>query len=122
MAQVLPALGVPLLVEPEYGARAPDQDRPLDQVRLLHHQVDGFLLRPGQGACLEDGAAGAHEVEEVVRVDVALEKRPIRRITIDIPLFDIDLQLLQKTSGVSAGGSSRLPVQNRFGHPGIIED
>jgi hypothetical protein len=47
---------------------------------------------------------------------VPFEKRTVRRVAIDIPFFDIDLLLLQKTSGVATGRSGGLPVEDRLGH------
>jgi hypothetical protein len=49
-----------------------------------------------------------------------LEERAFRGRPVDIALFDIDFLLLQKTSGVSAGGSSGFPVKHRFGHEPIL--
>jgi hypothetical protein len=113
-------LVVRLLVEPERHLRAADEDRALNQVRLLHHHVDRFLLRSWQRALLEYRAARADEVEKAVPVDVLLEERAIRRVPVDVALFDVDLLLLQKTSGVTAGGSRRLPVERRFRHGNIL--
>jgi hypothetical protein len=49
-----------------------------------------------------------------------LEKRAVRRIAVDVALFDLDLLLRQKTPGVAAGGSRRLEVEDRLGHGGIV--
>jgi alanyl-tRNA synthetase len=38
------------------------------------------------------------------------------RVAIDIPFLDVESNLRQKTSGVTAGGSGRLPVENGFRH------
>jgi 7-carboxy-7-deazaguanine synthase len=51
---------------------------------------------------------------------VLLEKRPIRRILVDVPFFELDRLLLQKTSGVAAGRSRGLQIKNRFGHRVIV--
>jgi 7-cyano-7-deazaguanine synthase len=107
---------VSVLVKAKDNLLAPDQNRSPDQVRLLHHEVDGFLLRPGERPGLEHGAAGAYEVEKVVRLDVVLEELARGRLAIDVALLDLDPLLLQKTSGVAAGGSGRLPVEGRLGH------
>jgi hypothetical protein len=56
----------------------------------------------------------------VLFVDVPFEKRTIRRILVDVALLDVDLLLLQKTSGVTAGRSSRFPVKRWFRHRGIL--
>jgi hypothetical protein len=47
---------------------------------------------------------------------VLLEEGTIGRIPVDVNLFDVDVLLLQKTSGVSAGRSSGFPVEDGFGH------
>jgi hypothetical protein len=107
-------------VEAKRYLRSADEDRPFDEIRLLHHQVDRFLLRLRQRPGLEDRTAPADEVEEVRLVDVTLQKRPVGRILVDVTFFDVDLLLLQKTSGVAAGRSRRLPVEDRFRHVSIL--
>ena len=109
-------LGVFLFVEPERHLRSADQNRAPDQVRLRHHQIDGFLLRFRQRTLLEHGTSRAHEIEKVVLVDVLFEERAIRWVTIDVALFDADSLLLQITSGVAARRSRRLPEEGRLGH------
>jgi hypothetical protein len=47
---------------------------------------------------------------------VFFEKGAIRRITIDVVLLDVDLVLLQKTSGVAARRSGGLPVEEWLRH------
>jgi hypothetical protein len=96
------------------------QDGPPDQIRLVHHQIDRFLLGLRQRPCLEYRAARAYEIQEVVRLDVLLEKCPVGRVPVDVALFDADVLLLQKTSGVAARGSGRFPVENRLGHAPIL--
>jgi hypothetical protein len=49
---------------------------------------------------------------------VLLEEPARRRIAVDVALVDVDLQLIQKTSGITAGGSSGFPVENGFFHDG----
>ena len=49
-------------------------------------------------------------------VDVLLEERTIGRRLVDVTFFDVYLALLQKTSGVAAGGSGRLPIEDPFSH------
>jgi hypothetical protein len=83
---------------------------------LLDHHVDRFFLRSRQRPLLENRASRADEIEEAIRVDVFLEKRPIGRVLVDVTLLDIDLVLLQKTSGVPACGSGRLPIEDRLRH------
>jgi hypothetical protein len=51
---------------------------------------------------------------------VLLEKRAIRRIPVDVTFFDVDLLLLQKTSGVSARRSRRLEIEDWLGHGHIV--
>jgi hypothetical protein len=116
----LPQLAVLVLVEPEDHLAAANQDRTPDQVRLRHHQIDRLLLRPRQRTLFEHRAAGADEVEKPFRVDVLLEKRPIRWMTIDVLLVDVEVSLLQKTSGVTAGRSRRFPVEDRLWHADIL--
>ena len=109
-------LFVRFLVEPEYDRLPADQHRSSDEVWLFHHQVDRLLLRFRQRPLFEDGTARADEIEKPAIVDVLLEERSIGRRLVDIAFFDVDLVLLQKTSGVTAGGSGRLPIENPFGH------
>ena len=109
-------LAVLVLVETEDDFRSLDHDRPFDEVRVLHHHVDRLLLRPRQPPLLEDRAARADELEEAVGIDVLLEKVPGRRVTVDVDLVDVGATLLQKTSGVFAGGSRGLPVKGRLHH------
>ena len=111
---------VGILVEPESHLRAPDQNRPLDEVWLRHHQVDRLLLGLRQGPLLEHRTPGADGIEEAIGVDVLLEERAIRRVFVDVTLFDVDLLLLQKTSGVSTGRSRGLEVEDRLGHVRIV--
>jgi hypothetical protein len=56
----------------------------------------------------------------VIRVDVALEERPIGRLLVDIAFDDLDSLRIQKTSGVAARRSSGLPKEDRFRHPSIV--
>jgi hypothetical protein len=113
-------LFVRFLVEPEYHFLPADQHRPSDEVRLFDHHVDGFSLRLRQRTAFEDRAAGADEIQEPVLVDVALQKRAIRRCPVDIPLLDVNLVLLQKTSGVTACGSRGFPVEDWLRHELIL--
>jgi hypothetical protein len=53
-------------------------------------------------------------------VDVLFEERAVGRVPVDVTLFDVDLVLLQKTSGVSTGRSRRFPVQERLRHTAIL--
>jgi len=108
------------LVEAEDGPGPADEDGPFDQIRLGHHEVDRFLLRRRQRTRLEGGAAPAHEIEKVVLVDVPLEERAIGWLFVDVAFFDADTLLLQITSGVAAGGSSRFPVEDGLRHEVIL--
>jgi hypothetical protein len=49
-----------------------------------------------------------------------LEKRPVRRGLVDVAFLDVDLLLLQKTSGVSARRSRGLEVEDWLGHDRIV--
>ena len=109
-------LGVLLLVEPERHLRSFDEDRPADQVRIVHHEIDRFFLRFRQRAFFPHRAARAHEIEEVTRVDVLFQEFARRRLLIDVDLVDIDLARVQKTSGVLARGSGGLRVKGRLRH------
>jgi hypothetical protein len=109
-----------ILVEAEDRLAPANEDRAADQVRLLHHEIDRLFLRPWQWPLLEHRTAGADEVEKPVSIDVALEKRAIGRIAIDVVLFDADVLLLQKTSGVAARRSRRFPVEDGLRHPDIL--
>ena len=109
-----------LLVEPEDHLRALDHDRTPDQVRVLDHQGDRFLLRLRQRPLLEDRTARADEIEEPLGVDVLLEELTRRWLLVDVDLLDLDPCRVQKTSGVLAGRSSRLGVERRLCHQVII--
>ena len=78
-----------------------------------------FLVR-GSARCLEYRAARAHEIEKAVFIDVFFEKGPVRRFLVDVALDDVDALFGQKTSGVAAGRSSRLPVEDRLRHVPIL--
>ena len=113
--------GVFRFVEAKDDLRASDEDGPLDQVGLLHHQVDCFLLRFRQRPRLEHRAARAHEIQEAVGLDVLLEKRAVRRVLVDVALLDLDALLIQKTSGVTAGRSGGFPEEGRpWAYPAIL--
>jgi hypothetical protein len=56
-----------------------------------------------------------------LRVDVTFEERAIGRIAVDVAFFDVDAELVQITSGIAAGRSSRFPVKRRLRHDGILE-
>jgi hypothetical protein len=114
------AFWIGAFVEAERHLPALDQNRPAYQVRLLHHQINRFLLRSRQRPLLEDGASPADEIQKARRVDVFLEKSAGRRILVDVVFFDVDLVLLQKTSGVAARGSGWFPVEDWPGHPRIL--
>ena len=107
---------VRLLVESEGRPVVYDEDWPFDEVRLLEHQRDGLALRRGQRPLLEHGAAAAHIFEERRVADMLLEKRAGRRRAVDVTLLHVDPALCQMTSGVLAGRSGRLPVEDRLGH------
>jgi len=47
---------------------------------------------------------------------VFLQELARRRIAIDIDLLDVDAPFGQKTSGVLAGASGWLRIEDRFGH------
>jgi len=114
-------LPVLLFVKAEDRLRTADENGTFDEIGLLQHQLDRLLLRFRQWTRLEHRAAPADEFEKVLLVDVALEKRAIRWIPVDIALFDADALLLQITSGVAAGRSGGLPVEDRLGHTGIVQ-
>jgi hypothetical protein len=117
----LPSLPLVLsLVEAEGDLRTADQNGPPDEIRLFHHQIDRLSLRLRQRTLLEYRAAPADEIQEVVMADVFLEEGAIRRILVDVTLLDVDSLLLQKTSGVAAGGSRGLPIEDRLRHGQIV--
>jgi hypothetical protein len=39
---------------------------------------------------------------------------------VDVPIFNVDLVLLQKTSGIAAGCSGRFPEERRLRHARIL--
>jgi hypothetical protein len=69
---------------------------------------------------LEDRAAGAHEIEEAHFIYVPLQKLPVRRVLVDVPFRGVDLVRFQKTSGVAARRSCRLPIEGGGGHGHIL--
>jgi len=111
---------VGVFVEAEGHLGSAYQDRTPDQVRILHHQIDGVLFRRREGTLLEYRAARADEVEETVLVDVLLQEVPCGRRLVDVDLFDRNLLCVQETPGVLARGSGRLRVEERLGHPAIV--
>jgi hypothetical protein len=116
----LTELFVFVLVEPKRDLRALDQDRSPDQIRVLDHQRNRFLLRPRQRPLLEDRAARADEVEKPLGVDVLLEKLARGRLLVDVDFLNVNAMRIQKTSGVLTCGSGGLRVKGRFRHPGRI--
>ena len=113
-------LGVLVLVEAEDHLRPFDHDRPPDEVGVFQHHRDRLLLRLRQPALLEHRAAGADVVEEAIGVDMLLEELARRRFLVDVDLIDVDLALVQKTSGALAGRSGRLRIKRRFRHGNTI--
>jgi hypothetical protein len=113
-------LRVLVLVEAEHDLRSLDHDRPPDEIGILHHQLDRFLFRFRQRPLLEDRAPGADVVQKALGVDVLLEELARRRLLVDVDLVDVDLLLVQKTSGVFAGRSSGLGVERRLRHVDTI--
>ena len=113
-------LRILLLVEAEGHVGAADQNRPFDEVRLSHHQVDGFSLRLRERPGLEHGAPAAHEIQKVRLIDMPFQKRAVRRGPVDVTFVQLDALLLQKTSGVATGRSSGFPVEGRLGHKVIL--
>ena len=109
-----------LLVEAEDDLRPLDHDRPANQVGVLHHQRDRFLLRLRQRPTLEDRAARADEIEKALGVDVFLEELARGRFLVDIELVDVDARRIQKTSGILAGRSGGFRVEDRSRHNGRI--
>ena len=119
-------LFVLVLVEAEDHFRPLDHDRPPDQIGILHHHRDGFLLRLRQRPLLEHRAAGADEIEEPIGVDVLLEEFARRRFLVDVDLMNLNAGRIQKTSGILAGRSSGFGVKRRLRHGdkiiGIADD
>jgi hypothetical protein len=109
-------LAVLVLVEAEHHFAPPDQNRAPNQVRVLHHEVDRFLLGPRQRPLLPDRTPRADEVEKAGRVDVLLEEITRGRLLVDVELVNVNARLIQKTSGIFARGSRRLRVKDRFRH------
>ena len=114
-------LVVLILVEAKNRLRAFDEDGASNEVRVLHHQIDRFLLRLRQRPLLPDGAARADELEEALRIDVPFEELARRRLLVDVDVLDLDAGLRQRTSGVLARGSGGLPVERRFRHGTIVK-
>jgi hypothetical protein len=110
-----------LFVESERDLVAANEDRPPDQVRLLHHQVDRFLLGTRKRTLFEHRTASADEVKEPFFIDVTFQELAIRRIAIDVSLVDVDPALIQKTSGCAARRSRGFPVEGWLRHIGIVD-
>jgi hypothetical protein len=113
-------LAVLVLVEAEDDFAAPDQNRATDQVRVLDHEVDRFLLGLRQRPLFPDRASRADEVEKAGRVDVLFEELPRGWFLVDVNLVNVNAGCVQKTSGILAGRSCRLRVESRFSHNGRI--
>jgi hypothetical protein len=112
-----------VLVEAEHNVAALDQNGTPNQVRVLHHQVDGLFLGFRQRPFLPDGATRADEVEKAGRIDVLFEEVPRRGFLVDVELVNLEPRLVQITSGILAGGSRRLGVEGRLCHEvRIVED
>ena len=111
-----PARAVAILVEAENDPRSADHNRPPDQIRVLHHQIDRFLFRPRQRPLLEYRAPRADEIEKAIGLDVFLQELTGWGLTIDVDLVHADSRLGQKTSGVLTGRSCRLPVEGWLRH------
>src|SRR5258708_1101014 len=109
--------GVYVLYDSERHLLAAYQNRPADRIRVLHHEIDRFLLRLRQRPFLEHRTTRAHKVEEAIRLDVLLEERARRRLLVDVELMNVDPRCVQKTSGILAGRSSGFRVERRFRHP-----
>ena len=107
-------------MEAKNRLRSANENWPLDQVGLRHHQIDRFLLRLGQRALLENRTSCADEVEKARFIDVLLEEGAIRRVPVDVSRLDVNLVLLQKTSGVAACRSRRLQIEEGLGHARIL--
>jgi hypothetical protein len=107
---------VRVLVEAENHLGALDHDRPPDQVGIFHHEIDRFLLRGGQRTLLEYRTPQADVIQEVISLDVLLEKLPRRRRLVDVYFVYRDPGRVQITSGVLAGRSRRFPVERWFCH------
>ena len=45
-------------------------------------------------------------------MDVLLEERAVGRLAVDVALLDVNLVLVQKTSGIAARRSGGLPVED----------
>jgi len=52
----------------------------------------------------------------MVGVDMALEEFPRRRFAVDVELMNFNAGFFQKTSGMAAGRSTRLPIKRWFRH------
>jgi hypothetical protein len=109
-----------IFVEAKNCLRSAHENRPLDQVGLLDHEIDRFLLRLRQRPLLEDGTSRADEIEKMGFIDVLLEEGPIRRISVDVAFLDLDMVLLQKTSGVAACRSRGLQIEEGLWHAHIL--
>jgi hypothetical protein len=109
------------LVEAERDLRTPDENRPTNEVRVFHHEVDRVFLRFRQRSLLEHGAPRADEVEEAILVDVLLEKLARRGCLVDVDLLDVDLLRIQETPGVLARGSGGFRVEEGLGHFRIVK-
>ena len=63
-------LAVSVLVEAEDHRGAFDDDRPSDEVRILHHEIDRLFFRSRQLLFLEDRTARADVLEKAIGIDV----------------------------------------------------
>jgi hypothetical protein len=52
---------------------------------------------------------------------VPFQELAIGRVLVDIPFGDLDLSLVQKTSGVAARSSGGFPEERWFGHGCIVD-
>lgn len=103
-------------IESEDGLVPVDEDRSFDEIGLLHHQIYRFLLRLWKRALLEYRTSRTDEVQEALLVDVAFEQGTVWRVLVDVALADVHPMRIQKTSGIAARGSGRLPVEDGAWH------
>ena len=102
---------VRVLVEPEDHLRPSDEYRPPDEIWILDHEVDRFLLRFWQRPLLENGTSCADEIHEACRIDMALQEVTRRRLLVDVYFLNVHAGLVQKTSGILARRSGRLCIE-----------
>jgi hypothetical protein len=99
--------------------RIVQNNRPPDEIRIFHHQIDGLLLGQLSRTEVARFVGGAALVEKVVQarlVDQALEQLARRRLFRQIMFYQLDAFVLEEGDRLPTARSTRLEVDVQFFH------